>query len=469
MNILVCGSRGNIGSAVVHALRARGHRVVEGARGLPEGRHTLPLDFMQPRAPALWAEALRARQVDAVVNCVGILMESRGQTFDRIHHHGPTELFRGAALAGVRRVVQVSALGVGTDAPSLAMPYLHSKLCADEALAAAGVDWAVLRPSLVVGPRSQSAALFATLASLPVIGLPGRGRQQVQPMHVFEVAEIVARLIERATPVNGVVELGGAAPLSYRDMLAAYRSALGLGPALWYPVPPPLMKLGAWLAEALPQRVFCRDTLRLLERGNVPRVNGAEALLGRAPSSLAQSLAIAPPRPLVGLHVELSAPVAAALRASLAFMWIYTALISALLQRESGVMQLLARCGLEGAAGQAALWASCTLNLGLGVATLLRPAPLLYALQAAAVLGYTLTAAFNMPELTLDHCGPLVKNVPVLGLVLLLWLAHGRRTVGGRSRRAVHALGQAPAAGRTSALAMAQPSTAGLWAGRRTG
>jgi hypothetical protein len=39
------------------------------------------------------------------------------------------------------------------------------------------------------------------------------------------------------------------------------------------------------------------------------------------------------------------------------------------------------------------------------------------------VLGYTITAALNMPELTLDHCGPLVKNLPVLALIVLLWLA----------------------------------------------
>ena len=59
----------------------------------------------------------------------------------------------------------------------------------------------------------------------------------------------------------------------------------------------------------------------------------------------------------------------------------------------------------------------------LGVLTLARPSPWLYALQSAAVVGYTAMAALNMPELTVDHCGPLVKNLPVLGLVVLLWLA----------------------------------------------
>ena len=424
MRVLVCGSTGCVGSAVVHALRSRGHKVIEGSRAATDGPHALQLDYTQPVTPQAWAERLTALRLDAVVNCVGILMPSRGQSFERVHAHGPIELFRGAAIAGVRRIVQVSALGVGGDAAGLATPYLQSKLKADDALASLALQWAVLRPSLVYGPGSQSAALFATLASLPAIGLPGRGAQPVQPIHVYELAEAVARLVERPGDLRDVLELGGPAVMSYREMLAAYRAALGAGDAVWLRVPMPFMKLGAWLAEALPQKVFCRDTIRLLERGSVPVVNAAPALLGRAPTPLAQGLAITPPEPLIDLSVRLSPAVALAVRGALAFMWLYTALVSAWLPLQSGALQLLARCGFEGTAGVAALVLSCALNITLGVLTLVRPTPWLYVVQAGAVLGYTLTAAWHMPELTLDHCGPLVKNLPVLMAVLVLWMAH---------------------------------------------
>ena len=164
-------------------------------------------------------------------------------------------------------------------------------------------------------------------------------------------------------------------------------------------------------------------------------------LLGRAPSAHAHGLAVTAPQPAIDLRVHLSPAVAWALRGALAFMWIYTALISALLPAQSGVLHLLARCGFEGRVGIAVLVASCTLNLALGTLTLWRPSPWLYAVQSGAVLGYGLTAAFNMPELTLDHCAPLVKNVPVLMVVVLLWLARPPRAAaqarGGQASQAV--------------------------------
>ena len=119
----------------------------------------------------------------------------------------------------------------------------------------------------------------------------------------------------------------------------------------------------------------------------MPVRNAAPVLLGRASSGLDEGLAVTPPRPLIGTRVDLALPVELGLRLSLAFLWIFTAAISAWLPERSGVLELLARCGFVGSAGQAALAASCALNLTLGTLTLLRPSVLLYAVQSGAVVG----------------------------------------------------------------------------------
>ena len=124
------------------------------------------------------------------------------------------------------------------------------------------------------------------------------------------------------------------------------------------------------------------------------------------------------------------------MRGALAFLWIYIAAVSALLPERSGVLELLARCGFAGPAGQAMLALSCTLNLGLGLLLLARPSPRLYAVQCLAVIGYTAVAAFNVPALTIDHCGPLLKNVPILAYIVALWLDDaGRPPLDARSLR----------------------------------
>jgi uncharacterized protein YbjT (DUF2867 family) len=425
MRVLVVGSSGCIGSAVARALRSRGHEVVCGSRA-GQGAGAMHIDYAQPVPPAEWARRLRAERIEAVVNCVGVLMQRRGQTFARVHAQGPIELFGGAALAGVKRVVQVSALGVDeqeADPPA----YLASKREADRALAVLPLAHAIVRPSLVYGPGSASATLFATLASLPVVSLPGGGTQQVQPIHVYEVAEAITRWLELDAPDSGVLDLAGPTPISYRDMLHEYRRALALGAALWLSVPMPLMRAGALLAEALPQKVFCRDTLRLLGRGNTTSRNAVPRLLRRAPSALGVGLRVTPPTPWLDLRVSLGPAASWLLRAAVAFMWLYTALVSALLPHESGVLRLLERCGFTGDAGTATLIASCALNIGLGLAVLTRHGAWTYAVQMGAVLGYTATAALNMPELTIDHCGPLVKNLPLLAALLVLWLSAPER------------------------------------------
>jgi uncharacterized protein YbjT (DUF2867 family) len=427
MRVLVCGSTGCIGGAVTRTLLARGHQVVGGGRS-----KGLRIDFMAPITPQAWAEHLREWQVDAIVNCAGILLQDAACSFERVHAQGPIELFHGAALAGIERVVQISALG----ARQGGSPYLNSKRQADEALLALPLHGTVLRPALVYGPGSSSATMFATLAALPAIALPAGGRQALQPMHVFEVAEIVARCLERPTPQAGVYEIGGADVLTYRAMLAAYRQAQRLGPPLWLPLPMVLMRAAAGLAEALPQQVFCRETLRLLAQGHLPAPNAAADLLGRAPSGLAAGLAISPPQPAVNLQVALSPALAWLLRGSLAFMWLWTAAISAAWPQASGVLALLARCGLVGDAGLAAWVASCLLNTSLGLLLLTRIGPRLHAVQCVAILGYGVTAAVGMPELTWDHCGPLVKNLPVLAAACVLWMAVPQPNPGAAPTRA---------------------------------
>ena len=117
------------------------------------------------------------------MNAVGILRERGGQTFDAVHTRTPVALFDACIAAGVRRIVQISALGADTGNSG----YFRSKRAADARLAATEANWVIVQPSLVYGPGGTSARMFSMMASLPLTPLPGDGKQLVQPIHVDDL------------------------------------------------------------------------------------------------------------------------------------------------------------------------------------------------------------------------------------------------------------------------------------------
>ena len=182
MRVLVCGATGFIGRPLTRALLERGHDVVGAARrpqriASSGGRRSeaMAADFARDVSMAAWLPRLAG--IDTVVNAVGILRESRGphgahgQRFEELHVRTPMALFDACLAAGVRRVVQLSALGADEDAASA---YHRSKRRTDLHLLSLPLPLtaSVVQPSLVYGPGGASAALFETLASLPFMPLP---------------------------------------------------------------------------------------------------------------------------------------------------------------------------------------------------------------------------------------------------------------------------------------------------------
>ena len=121
------------------------------------------------------AVAAVVADADAVVNLVGILYESSfyagKNTFEAIHHQGAANVARAAADAGVKNLVQISA--IGADQYSCAA-YARTKAAGEVAVCAAFPDAPVIRPSIVFGSEDGFFNLFASLLwmspALPVIG-----------------------------------------------------------------------------------------------------------------------------------------------------------------------------------------------------------------------------------------------------------------------------------------------------------
>jgi uncharacterized protein YbjT (DUF2867 family) len=292
MNILICGASGFVGRHLYDGLSAAGHNCIRGVRR-PQPPQDIAVDYLRDLTPEQWLPKLKG--IDAVINAVGVLRDTKAQPMRQLLAEAPIALFRACAQAGVKRIVNVSALGVDS---ALDVPYFARRREAEAALFASpsGIRWLNLRPSAIYGEDGASARMFKLLAALPVHGLPLGGKQELQPVHIDDVVAAVRNWLDDMDAQSLSVNAAGAEVVTMRGMLDSYRRQLGHRPALHVHVPGFMVKLGARLGDFVPQSPLCTDTLRMLNMGNTGDNAAFARLLGRSPRACGEFIAGGPER-----------------------------------------------------------------------------------------------------------------------------------------------------------------------------
>lgn len=419
MVILITGATGFIGRRLVLALRAAGHRVISASRH-PGTNDSVAADFTRDFDAAAWVPKLAG--VDVVINAVGIIREQGLQTFENIHTRTPQALFAACVKAGVKKVIQISALGADDGTTR----YFTSKHAADEYLAQLPIAWTIVQPSLVFGIGGSSASLFTLLASLPVTPLPGGGSQQVQPIHVDDVIAAILVLIESSEMNGRRVALVGPEPISLKEFLRRLRQRMQL-PRPWFvTIPKPVMRTIASVAQYVPGSLLDPETLSMLEAGNTAPPAETQRLLQRSPRPPEQLIAD-DQREGVRREAQLSWALPM-LRISIALVWIWTGIVSLGLYPTQDSYELLARVGIGASLAPLMLYGAAVLDLIVGLATLVMSRlGWLWLLQLAVILGYTVIITFKLPEFWLHPYGPLSKNLVMLAAIFLLYTLEPRR------------------------------------------
>jgi len=420
MKILLTGATGFIGDTVLRELLRQGHQVTACCRRpeklLIESANITPLrvDFAVADNMEKWLPHLDG--IDAVINCVGIISESKTGTFAQLHVQAPVALFTACEQAGVKKIIQISALGADDQAQSA---YHLSKKAADDALRRLPLDWFILQPSLVYGDRAQSSALLHALAALPVQVLPDGGLQQLQPIAVDDVAAAVCRCLETSTPARKTVALVGPTPIAYADLLQKLRRRLGYPPAYTLPMTRRYVLMAAALGTCLGYPVLSKDNVAMLYRGSTADAGGVTGLLGCPPLSMTEQLFEKPTSQAEQWSAQLYF-IKPLLRFVIAFVWLWSGITSLFFYPHELSYRLLAATGISGAAAPMMLYGLALMDSALGLATLSLYRPvILMSWQIGIVLVYTLIVSFALPEFWLHPFGPLLKNLPFL---LCLWI-----------------------------------------------
>lgn len=184
--------------------------------------------------PETYRDALAGSEV--VVHMAAATGSATESELRRTNVEGTQLLLETCRSRGVRRFLYVSSIAAGY-ADLASYPYGRTKLEAEESVRKAGLDYVILRPTIVLGERSPAWKMLRKLAALPIIPVFRHGATRVQPVDVADVARAMVVIINGYRPAGPLVELGGPEVVTFVDFLLRIRKACGRGPTRTVSIP----------------------------------------------------------------------------------------------------------------------------------------------------------------------------------------------------------------------------------------
>ncbi len=299
MKVLVTGGTGFVGRAVVAAQAGAGHacRLLVRQPAAPRARELAgryPVELVA--GDVLEPDTLRAALpgCQGVVHLVGIISEVGRNTFENAHTVATRHVVEAARAAGAKRFLHMSALGTR---PHAASRYHQTKWAAEQTVRASGLDWTILRPSLIYGPEDHFTRLMADLSRWsPVLPVMGSGQGRLQPVAVETVALAFARALTQPATIGCTLDLCGPERLTFNEVLDAILAAVGRHRLKWH-LPLPVARGLARVLEAVFPRLLGRaaplnrDQLLMLQEDNIGDPAPARTLLDLPVETFRQGLA----------------------------------------------------------------------------------------------------------------------------------------------------------------------------------
>jgi nucleoside-diphosphate-sugar epimerase len=173
-------------------------------------------------------------------------------------------LFEAARRAGIARIVHVSIANPAIDSP---LPYYHGKALVEQALAAAGVPYAIVRPTFLFGGGRDVLVnnIAWILRRMPVFVVPGDGRYLVQPIHVDDLARICLQAAHGRG--DAIMDAAGPDTMSFEELVRAIRDAVGRRTPIVHAPPAAMAALARTLGLVVRDVVLTADEIRGLTAG----------------------------------------------------------------------------------------------------------------------------------------------------------------------------------------------------------
>lgn len=227
--VLVTGAAGLVGIHTCRELSKNGWQVralIRDPARAAMALGQLPVEFRVGDVRDATALRSSLSGCGAVIHLAAIAIEKKGESYADSNTAATERLISAARAEGVQRLIFMSQNGADSRSP---YPFLHSKGVAQNSVKTSGLGWTILRPSVIFGPEDQFVNVLGRLIRLTpkIFPLPGGGTARFQPIAVDDVARVIRISLEKKETVNQTYELGGAIPLTLRQMTERILTAMG--------------------------------------------------------------------------------------------------------------------------------------------------------------------------------------------------------------------------------------------------
>ena len=220
MNIFLTGASGFVGKEILKRLLEKDYNVFALVRdekklNIKHGNLTLVNgDILKVDT---YKNALS--NCDAIINLVGIIREypKRGITFYKLHFEATKNLVDLAKQFHIKRFIQMSANGTRENAAS---NYHKTKYMAENYVIKSDLDYTIFRPSVVYGPGDEFINMLNSMMKRTFLFTYfGDGGYKMQPVSVYEVAELFVNAIENRNTFKKIYSVCGNKVLTYKELL----------------------------------------------------------------------------------------------------------------------------------------------------------------------------------------------------------------------------------------------------------
>ncbi len=409
---VLLGADGFIGRHLAYGLRDLGHTVVCVARNptalMEMGFETLTADFLDPTVQSsdFWKEKLKT--VDHVVNAAGLLNGSE-RTFTAVHVTTPRAVY--SAMPKGATGVLISAVGIDADTD-------FSKYRRAGETTALAHNVTALRCGLVLSDTSYGgSSLIRALAACPIaMPVPSGAAPQFNPIHATDLAGVIDAVL-RHPPTSNPIDVGGPETVSLHTLLSQYRRWLGLPKAPIITLPSPLMSLFGWIGDFCKMGPISRTSLAQINAGVMADTTAMHAEIDASPRGFSRFLNARPVGTSDLWHARLFL-MKPAVRLCLAVLWLISGLIGLMLPPDQFLPLLNTAIPDNVLVAMARTGGVIDLFIALALIRDWHPKRITQ-LQFAMIIGYTATFSLLNPTLWLLPLGGLLKNIPIVALLLI--------------------------------------------------